>query len=393
MLTTEWSAVGVRLKFHSVRGLSVPPARLGCLAGAKLTSSIAGHSLVDSWELHIFTRDIGGLTDLLHLCVLQATSSSTAFTESKLTLERTLEIRWPSEKCVADARLQCPNCAAKHAEEPCTEKASSDAAAAAITAAAAAVLASAASATSAASAAAVGSASTRVVEVKAGGCLEAAVTTPRASAMHAADRFRWAMLRGEGSSASAHSLQGWAASGNWFLFSPIYCRYDDWLLPIDETTALNPAGNYCLEASELAELRTDSQYLQCHERVVCLVLLSWGWDAESDRPVEMQAEDAGQGWHQSGAPAWRLRHLCLSLWLLGQTQLRERAKHFALSLGPSAPWDEDGFSEATFTLLQKQHGASAVQHFWANRPRRYCHETTSRRRRLRDIVVSADIRC
>jgi len=384
LLTTEWSPDGVRLKFHSVRSLSVPPARLGCLADAQLSGSVAIHSLVGTWGLQILAVGFGGLTEPLPLCALRATSRSTALTESELTLERTVEIRWPSETCVTEVRLQCPTCVAKHAEEQRTARASAD------TTAAPAAAAAAAAATSPTAVAA--PVAQQEMEFKTEQDVEAAITTPQASAMRTTDRFRWAMIGGEGSKASARSLQGWAASGNWFFFSPHYCRYDDQLLPIDETTALNPAGNYCLSPADLAELRADSQYLQCHGRVACMVLLSWGWDAEMDRPAEMCDENAGQGWHQSGAP-WRLRHLCLSLWLLGQSQLRERAKHFALSLGSSAPWDEDGFSEATFTLQRKQHGASVAQRFWADRPRRHCHETTSRNRRLRDIVVSADIRC
>mmetsp|Transcript_17182 Transcript_17182/g.53819 ORF Transcript_17182/g.53819 Transcript_17182/m.53819 type:complete len:198 (+) Transcript_17182:328-921(+) len=196
------------------------------------------------------------------------------------------------------------------------------------------------------------------------------------------------MLDDGGSEATARSLRGWADAGNWFLFSPPYSRYDELLLPVDEATALRPDGEHCLTRAGLEELRRDARYLRCHEHVARLVLLSWGWDAERAAPAEAPDADAGQGWRESGALGWRLRHLCLSLWLLGQAHLRESAKRFVLSLGTLAPWDEDGTGEALFTLGD----AAAARAFVASRPRQPCHFTATGSRTLRDIVVTADIR-
>merc|ERR1740120_18381 len=129
------------------------------------------------------------------------------------------------------------------------------------------------------------------------------------------------MLRATASRASAGSLERWAAAENWFLFSPWYHRYDYHLLPIDEVTAHHPDGEYCMSPSDLHELRADADYVRCHDHVARFVLLSWGWDSELDAPVA--EPDGGEGWRESGALAWRLRHLCLSLLLFGQAHMRE----------------------------------------------------------------------
>ncbi|CAE7499835.1 unnamed protein product [Symbiodinium natans] len=178
-----------------------------------------------------------------------------------------------------------------------------------------------------------------------------------------ATRCRHAMFEGTSpNTVTARSLKHWADLESWFLFGPLYARYDDELLPIDEATALHADGQLALTLEALHELRQDQDYIACHASVVRFILLSWGWDAESGELVNADVH-AGQGWAASGQHAWRLRHLCLSCWLLGQTELRQSCNDFVLTLGAKAPWSEDGRSEAEFTLGRYGDHA-AVEAFW-----------------------------
>ena len=180
-----------------------------------------------------------------------------------------------------------------------------------------------------------------------------------------AARCRHAMFQGSApDSVTARSLKHWADLESWFFFGPLYARYDDELLPIDEATALHPDGEVALVPEALQELRDDPDYIACHASVVRFILLSWGWDADSGELVK--DTHAGQGWAASGQHAWRLRHLCLSCWLLGQAELRQSCNDFVLMLGSKAPWTEDGMGEAKFTL--GRNGDAAVNAFWHARP-------------------------
>ena len=178
-------------------------------------------------------------------------------------------------------------------------------------------------------------------------------------------RCRHAMFEGAtANGTTARSLKHWAELGSWFLFGPRYSRYDDELLPIDEVTALHPNGDFALTQSDLLELRQDESYMFCHSSVVRFVLLSWGWDIEAgELKLSTNDEMNGQGWIASGSHAWRLRHLCLSCWLLGQDDLRQTCNHFVMSLG-DAPWTETGFSEALFT---NEPRADTAEDFWKSR--------------------------
>ncbi|CAJ1343203.1 unnamed protein product [Effrenium voratum] len=197
-------------------------------------------------------------------------------------------------------------------------------------------------------------------------------------------RCRHAMFEGATvDGASARSLKHWADLESWFLFGPLYARYDDELLPIDEVTALH--NDFALSTADIMALRADDSYMVCHASVVRFVLLSWGWDIESGERVLDMDEDGGQGWEASGSHAWRLRHLCLSCWLLGQDDLRQACKDFVLSLD-DPPWVEDGFSEAVYTL---QDGAEA---FWQSRPLpKLSGHLTADQRTLQGILLAEDI--
>merc|ERR1712096_248859 len=121
-----------------------------------------------------------------------------------------------------------------------------------------------------------------------------------------------------------------------------------------------------------------------------LVLLSWGWDAVANAPVEYQDRDGGQGWCESGAFGWRLRHLCLSLRLFGQLELLDVVHKFTNSLGALAPWGENGMGEARYTLGNE----GAVLDFWRTRRRVMpykCFVTASDDRTLREILVTASM--
>ena len=170
-------------------------------------------------------------------------------------------------------------------------------------------------------------------------------------------RCRHAMFEGATEDGvTARSLKSWAEMENWFLFGPSYCRYDDELLPIDEATALHPEGDFALSAEDLRDLRQDDTYIFCHSTVVRFVLLSWGWDIDLKHFIDADTA-GGQGW---SGHAWRLRHLCLSCWLLGQEGLRQACRDFVMALR-EAPWAEDGYTEAVFTL------GKGAQDFWAAR--------------------------
>ncbi|CAE7779047.1 hypothetical protein AK812_SmicGene7330 [Symbiodinium microadriaticum] len=200
-----------------------------------------------------------------------------------------------------------------------------------------------------------------------------------------AARCRHAMFQGTApDSVTARSLKHWADLESWFLFGPIYSRYDDELLPIDEATALHPDGEMALVPEALQELRDDPDYIACHASVVRFILLSWGWDAESGELVK--DTHAGQGWAASGQHAWRLRHLCLSCWLLGQAELRQSCNDFVLMLGSKAPWTEDGMGEAKFTLAR--NGDAAVDAFWDARLPPSCSSRDERT--LWGILCAAD---
>lgn len=183
--------------------------------------------------------------------------------------------------------------------------------------------------------------------------LQPKALAPRSVAL----RCRHAMFEGATEDGvTARSLKHWAEMENWFLFGPSYSRYDDELLPIDEATALHPEGDFMLTQQDIRDLRQDDSYIFCHSTVVRFVLLSWGWDIDRKHWVD---EDivGGQGW---SGHAWRLRHLCLSCWLLGQEGLRQACRDFVMALS-DAPWAEDGYAEAVFTL------GPGAQDFWATR--------------------------
>ena len=323
LLGVEWKEGGANLELHSIRSLVLPVPKLYALKARPingvqddLTSPVSDSTTV-LWTLQIwglppaFAESTG-----IPICKIEVPEAKLIpFTEHKLKLERPVEVFWPE---TWSRRLL-----------PETE---SDA--------------------------------VEVSQISFNTGVEVAQPNHGLTFQNVAMRCRQAMFEGANENgATARSLKHWAEIESWFLFSPHYSRYDDELLPIDEITALHPEGDFTLTESDLLELRQDENYLFCHSTVVRLVLLSWGWDTESGELRDVDGA-GGQGWEPSGSHAWRLRHLCLSCWLLGQVELRQTCNDFVMSLGMDAPWTEDGFAEATFTL----EDAQKARQFWDTRP-------------------------
>eukprot|EP00438_Fugacium_kawagutii_P012540 Skav207337 [mRNA] locus=scaffold426:49126:50379:+ [translate_table: standard] len=302
LLGVEWQKSSAKLELHSIRSISLPVSRLYELKGRPVGGKDLHMGNPALWTLQVWALPPASAesASALPVCKIEITepsASSIPFAEHKLKLERPVEVFWP------EAWL---------------------------------------------------------ASIEAAGPKASTLLKSLGHVLNVAMRCRHAMFEGATENgATARSLKHWAELENWFLFGPRYARYDDELLPIDETTALHPTGEFALTMSDVLDLRQDDNYLFCHSSVVRFVLLSWGWDIETGE-LPKKDEFNGQGWIPSGRHAWRLRHLCLSCWLLGQDELRRTCRDFVMSLGADAPWAEDGFSEALFTL----NSEAEAEEFW-----------------------------
>eukprot|EP00435_Cladocopium_sp_Y103_P039165 s574_g10.t1 len=330
LLGVEWNKSGAKIELHSIRSLVLPVSRFYEL---KTTNNVTDPDTT-LWTLQVWALPPANVESTsIPVCKIEIAEpkgpKAIPFMQHKLKLERPIEVFWPETW----QTLPTPEAATEAMEAQVDQ----------------------------------------VADMTAHTGVEA--LNHRTHSLHSlhsfvpnapssvAMRCRHAMFEGATENgATARSLKHWAELENWFLFGPRYARYDDELLPIDEVTALHPNGEFALTESDLLELRQDDNYMFCHSSVVRFVLLSWGWDIEAGE-LTNKDEVGGQGWMSSGRHAWRLRHLCLSCWLLGQDDLCQTCNDFVMSLGADAPWTEDGFSEALFTLGNPQK----AEEFWNSR--------------------------
>ena len=331
LLGVEWNKSGAKIELHSIRSLVLPVSRFYELKRA----DSGGENDTTLWTLQVWALPPANVESTsIPVCKIEMAEpkgpKAIPFTQHKLKLERPIEVFWP------ETWQNWPTFEAATATE--ASEAQGDQ---------------------------VTTQDVRnVTDVTAAGVevLNHSMHGLHSVTSSVAMRCRHAMFEGATENgATARSLKHWAELESWFLFGPRYARYDDELLPIDEVTALHPNGEFALTESDLLELRQDDNYIFCHSSVVRFVVLSWGWDVEAGELTK--DEVSGQGWMSSGRHAWRLRHLCLSCWLLGQDDLRQTCNDFVMSLGADAPWTEDGFSEALFTLGIQQK----AEEFWNSR--------------------------
>jgi hypothetical protein len=96
--------------------------------------------------------------------------------------------------------------------------------------------------------------------------------------------------------------------------------FDWWMFPTDRASA-GQGDKYKLSLPDILALKADPAFMANYRKGVQLVLLSWGWDASSDRSVE----NAHQRWTNYQV---RLGKMINSLSLFGEKELLLSVKKF-----------------------------------------------------------------
>lgn len=168
----------------------------------------------------------------------------------------------------------------------------------------------------------------------------------------AASMFKQLMLRTDDASGrdklTLQDLLTFSANGEQFKLSPRFNRFEAFLLPTHEVSALFGSEFTLRSVGQIDALKADSDYMRSQSQIVDLLLAAWEESWESD--------------------TWLLRHALLSCVLMGNKEATQRLTAFAKSLSKTrqANMGEDGFGEAVFTLLDE----SSAQTFWTAPTRR-----------------------
>ena len=151
-----------------------------------------------------------------------------------------------------------------------------------------------------------------------------------------------------------YDLLSYSAKEEFYQFNPKYHRFDSYLLPTHEMSAITGAEYQIRNQTQLDALRGDEQYMRAHTQVVELLLISWGLG---------KGEESGKGsWT---GHSWLFRQALLSSILLQNNQALKRLISAGKTLGATRQIDasEDGFGEALFTLMENE---SEAKRFWEN---------------------------
>jgi len=154
---------------------------------------------------------------------------------------------------------------------------------------------------------------------------------------------------------SLYDLMVFVGKGELNQLNPKNNRFDSYLLPTHEISALTGSEFMFKSIAQIEFLKRDSDYMRSHTHLIDLLLLSWGLVDES------QGSWPGDSW-------------LFRLALLSSILLNNRAGFRALSAAANTlihdrvlEMDEDGFGEAVFTL----HGdLEAARKFWQTPQRR-----------------------
>lgn len=86
-------------------------------------------------------------------------------------------------------------------------------------------------------------------------------------------------------------FENWAANGDWETFHDSH--YDWWAFPIDLPSSYGLA--YSVFDGDIANLKTDAEFMKRLRRGIELLSHSWGWDLDQAAPLAQITH--GQSWH------------------------------------------------------------------------------------------------
>ena len=102
-------------------------------------------------------------------------------------------------------------------------------------------------------------------------------------------------------------------------------HYDWWMFPIDQPSSWGFA--YTVTQADIDEMLGIPGFLRDYRVGVRILLLAWGWNVADMGPVrDPDPEQCWQGW------PIRLEKCGRSLWLLGQRDLYDSVRAFAMNL-------------------------------------------------------------
>jgi hypothetical protein len=181
-----------------------------------------------------------------------------------------------------------------------------------------------------------------------------APSVPPVSIDASVDRLRRLMF-GEAADdcVSLPAILTFAQSDQLFNLDPRYNRFESYLLPTHEVSAMFGSEYTIRSITQLELLRVDPDYMRSHSQVVELLLGSWG-----------ASGDFSGVWN---GHSWLLRHVLLSCVLLHNRDWAKRVSRFAKELGTARQVDlvESGYGEILFTLMGDKSGADK---FWNSEP-------------------------
>jgi hypothetical protein len=173
--------------------------------------------------------------------------------------------------------------------------------------------------------------------------------------VESADVLRDLLLKtepGDTSRVSLFDLMSFGGRGEIFKLKPHFNRFEPYLLPTHELSALTGTQFMFKSVSQIDNLSRDSDYMRNHSQVIELLLSSWGLG--EDTSIE-QGSWTGE--------SWLFRHALLSAILLRNKDGTRRLKKASETLQEDRQLDvtENGFGEALFTLHGDQ---SAARQYW-----------------------------
>eukprot|EP01105_Mastigella_eilhardi_P006102 TRINITY_DN17713_c0_g1_i1.p1 TRINITY_DN17713_c0_g1~~TRINITY_DN17713_c0_g1_i1.p1 ORF type:complete len:216 (+),score=52.60 TRINITY_DN17713_c0_g1_i1:30-650(+) len=90
------------------------------------------------------------------------------------------------------------------------------------------------------------------------------------------------------------TFERWAKEHNWWAFHSNR-TYDPWAFPTDDPSAFGKMYTVDDPAAQ-RELWLDDEFTQAVTRNAELLMLSWGWDLHSQKPVDEPETEQGQSW-------------------------------------------------------------------------------------------------
>lgn len=120
------------------------------------------------------------------------------------------------------------------------------------------------------------------------------------------------------------SFEKWAKNTDWKMFKPEHSHYDWWTFPISRASS-GQGTTYSVNKQEIEALKTDPVFMKNYRRGVELVVQSWGWDLQNDRPIAPSDRTKDQEWTGYGV---RLGKMADSLFLFNEKELYNKLKMF-----------------------------------------------------------------